>query len=118
MFRFGYDNCLLRGECSAEHGMRIEGCPLIEVKILRARQVFSLEDISLIGKEKAIQYAQDRCSQVIGKELMEEKGIAEMSTCCIDEENVKYEFDVYVVAPYERSGEQDGSTAEDDRLSE
>lgn len=92
MFRFGYDNCWLRGECSAEHETRIESCPLIEVKILRARQVFSLEDISSIGKEKAIQFAQDRCSQLIGKALMKEKGIAEMSTCCSDEKNVEYEI--------------------------
>lgn len=119
MFRFGYDNCLLRGECSTEHGTRIEGCPLIEVKKLRARQMFSLEDISLIGKEKDIQFAQDRCGQLIGKALMEEKGIAEMSTTCrIDEENVEYEFNVYVVAPHEGSDDQDGSSAEDDRLSE
>lgn len=118
MFRFGYSNCLLRGECSAEHGARIEGCPLIEVKELRARQVFSLEDISLFGKEKTIQFAQDQCGQLIGKALMEEKGIAEMSTRCSDEKNVEYEFDIYVVAPYEGSDDQDGSAAEDDRLSE
>lgn len=111
MFRFGR-------ECSAEHGTRIEGCPLIEVKKLRVRQMFSLEDISSFGKEKAIQFAQDRCGQLIGKALMEEKGIAEMSTCRIDEENVEYEFNIYVVAPYEGSDDRDGSAAEDDRLSE
>ena len=49
---------------------------------------------------------------------MEEKGIAEMSTCCSDEKNVEYEFDVYVVAPHGRSDDRDGSAAKDDRLSE
>lgn len=88
-------------------------CPLLEVKKLRARHCLSMDEVSFLGKEKAMEYAK---MNAFGKmaDCLRESDTIETGTWC-DGSVVCYEFDVNVVATLEGGADPNAyDTAEDD----